>query len=107
MSSTTHGQLGSGMYFPHDEYIGRWSRVEAELDRLGYDAAVLWQRTGGSYDRAGDVWYLSGYASHASGQEPAGSSGIGRAFAALLLRRGHEPPSCTSPNPCTRLIAAT
>jgi Xaa-Pro dipeptidase len=90
MSSVTSSAVGSKMYFPRDEYVDRWSRLEAELKRLGYDAAVFWQRTGGSYDRAGDVWYLSGYASHSSGQEPA-SNGVGRAFAALLVRVGHEP----------------
>jgi Xaa-Pro aminopeptidase len=53
---------------------------------------VIWQRSGGGYDRAGDVWYLTNYASHASGQEPSlGRSAIGRAFAALLLRPGREP----------------
>jgi Xaa-Pro dipeptidase len=58
----------------------------------GYETAVIWQRTGGSYDRAGDVWYLTAYASHASGQEPSvGANAVGRSFAALLLRNGHEP----------------
>jgi Xaa-Pro aminopeptidase len=90
MSSVSSSEIGTKMYFPRDEYVERWARLEAELKRTGYDAAVLWQRTGGSYDRAGDVWYLSGYASHSSGQEPSSNS-VGRSFAALLVRVGHEP----------------
>ncbi|HWK28269.1 MAG TPA: M24 family metallopeptidase [Solirubrobacter sp.] len=80
------------MRFPKDEYEQRWSRLDAKLAELGYDTAVIWQRTGGSYDRAGKVWYFTGYASHASGQEPSsGASLIGSSLAALLFRRGHEP----------------
>ncbi len=52
---------------------------------------MVWQRTGGSYDRAGNVWYLCNYASHASGQEMWGPTPIGKAFAALLLRKGKAP----------------
>jgi Xaa-Pro aminopeptidase len=78
--------------FPQEEYEQRWSNVEAALAELGYDTALIWQRTGGSYDRAGKVFYLTGYASHASGQEPsAGASYIGSSLAALLIRRGHDP----------------
>src|SRR5690349_6120704 len=81
------------MYFPRGEYEERWAKAYAEMDRLGYSVAVLWQRTGGSYDRAGDVYYLTHYASHSSGQEPShrGWGTIGRSFAALLLRDGQEP----------------
>jgi Xaa-Pro aminopeptidase len=83
---------GSRLYFPLDEYRARWDGALSEVADRGYEAAVLWQRTGGSYDRAGDVWYLSGYASHASGQEPSvGANAVGRAFAALVLRVGHDP----------------
>lgn len=80
------------MPFPKDEYEQRWSNLDAKLAELGYDTAVIWQRTGGGYDRAGKVFYLTGYASHASGQEPSsGASPIGSSLAALLFRRGHEP----------------
>ena len=78
------------MYFPKDEYEARWATVYAELKRRGYDTAVLWQRTGGGYDRAGNVWYLSNYASHNIGQEQS-EFGIGQAFAALLMHDGNEP----------------
>ena len=37
------------------------------IDR-GYDVAVVWSRSGGTYDRCGDVLYLSNYVSTESGQ---------------------------------------
>ena len=78
------------MYFPKEEYEQRWSRLHDEMARRGFETAVIWQRTGGGYDRAGDVWYLSNYAAQNNGQEPS-TTGVGQAFAALLVRRGEEP----------------
>lgn len=80
------------MYFPLEEYENRWARAEQEMVKLGYEAAIVLQRSGGGYDRAGNVWYLSNYACLASGQESsAGANAVGSAFAAILLRKGHEP----------------
>ncbi|MFT3864672.1 MAG: M24 family metallopeptidase [Solirubrobacterales bacterium] len=70
------------------------------MDHLGVETALVWQRSGGSYDRAGNVWYLSNYACLASGQESSAGANavgatavnsVGSAFAAVLLRKGHEP----------------
>ena len=44
----------------------------------------------GSYDRAGDVWYLTNYASQNIGKEPSAWR-VGCALAALLVRKGEEP----------------
>jgi Xaa-Pro aminopeptidase len=79
------------VYFSRDEYQDRWSRFEKELVEAGYEAALVWQRTGGSYDRAGAVFWLSGYASHASGQERLDHQNPGRSFAAMIFRPGAEP----------------
>ena len=78
------------MYFPREEYETRWSRLYDEMRRRGYETAVIWQRTGGGYDKAGNVLYLANYASQNNGQEPA-ASGVGCAFAALIVRAGEEP----------------
>lgn len=86
------GPVGTHMPFPLEEYERRWAALDAELERLGYDTAVIWGRSGGSYDRAGSITYLTNFASHSSGQEwSSGDSAVGRSFAALLFRRGHEP----------------
>ena len=34
------------MYFPREEYEARWSRLHDEMQRRGYETAVIWQRTG-------------------------------------------------------------
>ncbi|HTT95146.1 MAG TPA: M24 family metallopeptidase [Solirubrobacterales bacterium] len=92
MSTVGAGVVGTRTYFPREEYQKRLSALEAELTSHGYGAMVIWQRTGGSYDRAGDVYYLTSYASQSSGQElSAGASQLGRSFAALLVRVGEEP----------------
>ena len=90
------------MYFPKEEYEARWSRLHAEMERRGFETAVIWQRTGGGFDRAGDVWYLSNYASLNNGQEPS-ATGIGQAFAALLVRRATSR-SCISWRPSYSMI---
>jgi Xaa-Pro dipeptidase len=93
MAVTTISEpVGTHMPFPRDEYERRWAELDAELERLGYENAVIWGRSGGSYDRAGSITYLTNFASHSSGQEwSSGDSAVGRSFAALLFRRGHEP----------------
>lgn len=58
------------MYFPRDEYEQRWQRVHAGMKNCGYETFVVWQRSGGSYDRAGHVYWLTNYAALPSGQEP-------------------------------------
>jgi Xaa-Pro dipeptidase len=84
--------VGTHMPFPIEEYERRWAALDGELERLGYDTAVIWGRSGGSYDRAGSITYLTNFASHSSGQEwSSGDSAVGRSFGALLFRRGHEP----------------
>jgi Xaa-Pro dipeptidase len=85
-------QVGTHMPFPLEEYQRRWQGLEEELERLGYENAVIWGRSGGSYDRAGHITYLTNFASHSSGQEwSSGGAAIGRSLAALLIRRGQEP----------------
>jgi Xaa-Pro dipeptidase len=80
------------MYFPREEYEQRWAHLHDEMAARQFDTAVVWQRSGGSYDRAGNVWYLSNYAAQNNGQEPTTPFfGVGQAYAALLVRRGYEP----------------
>lgn len=77
--------------FTRDEYENRWTKTHAEMERLGFDAAVVWQRSGGGYDRAGNVLWLTDYATQASGQEPEFGWNTGAAFSAVILRPGREP----------------
>jgi Xaa-Pro dipeptidase len=75
-----------------EEYEKRWGRMYRSLADKGHSTAVIWQRSGGSYDRAGDLHWLCNYASLSSGQEPTRpGKAIGRAFAALVFTNGEEP----------------
>lgn len=81
------------MNFPREEYQRRWSGLQAEMKERDYTTAVFWQRTGGSFDGAGDVYYLTNYASHSSGQElwHGGAGFLGRGLAAVVVQLGREP----------------
>ena len=55
-------------FFPREEYEQRWANVETAMRERGLDAAVIWGRSGGTYERHGDVLYLANYYSNQSGQ---------------------------------------
>jgi Xaa-Pro aminopeptidase len=78
-------------YFSIAEYEERWRRILAEMDRLGYDAAVVWGRSGGGYERCGDVLYLSNYYSQASGQGWDNALFNARSFSAVIMQQGEAP----------------
>lgn len=90
------------MYFPQDEYESRWRRLEAALLERGLEAAVIWGRSGGTFERYGDVLYLTNFYSTTHGQiedEPIWSA---KAFAAVIARVGDTPWLITD-EPYTRL----
>lgn len=79
------------MRFTREEYVSRWDKVHLEMERRGFEIAVIWQRSGGSFDRAGNVLWLTDYSSPSSGQEQPFLGGFGAAFSALIMRLGYEP----------------
>ena len=81
----------STRYFPIDEYQDRWRRVHDEMRGRGYDAAVVWGRSGGGYERCGDVLYLSNFYSQASGQGWDTPVFNARSFSAVILQDGQTP----------------
>jgi Xaa-Pro aminopeptidase len=90
-ASAATGVSKPGLPFPVEEYQERWGRLYDEIRSRGYETAVIWQRSGGGFDRAGDLHWLCGYASLASGQEPAWLGSPGRGFAALVFTGAQEP----------------
>ncbi|MBN9176066.1 MAG: aminopeptidase P family protein [Microbacterium sp.] len=91
-SIATDRRTGTDLPFPMAEYHRRWEQTLAAMAEADLPALVVWQKSGGAFDRAGDVYWLTNYASIASGQEPPlPGVGGGRAHAAVLLRPGHEP----------------
>ena len=79
------------MYFPKEEYEDRWRRTyEAMADR-GFDAALIWGRSGGTFERYSDILYLSNYYSSQSGHEYDGEEWMGISFSAVLMADGDAP----------------
>ena len=86
------------MYFPQEEYEQRWRAVSAVMKQRGYDTAVVWGRSGGTYERCGDILYLTNFYATVSGQ------GLDRshAFSAAVLS-GSEMPELHVGEPDTPL----
>lgn len=78
------------LYFPQDEYEDRWRRVSNELAARGFDAALVWSRSAGGYEKFGDVFYLTHYYSNQSGQADE-DAWLGVGFAALILEPEQTP----------------
>lgn len=79
------------MYFSPDEYQDRWNRTYDEIARRGYTSAVVVGRSAGTYDRCGDVLYLSNFYSTHSGQELDNPLWSGRGLAFVVLHDRQAP----------------
>jgi hypothetical protein len=66
VAAVSRGSVMSEMFSP-EEYQARWSKIHDDMAVRGYEAALIFGKGGGSYDRCGDVLYLSNYYSCASG----------------------------------------
>jgi len=81
-------------YFPQEEYEDRWLRVDEEMGRRGYDHAVVWGRTAGSFERSMEVQWLSNFSSsHSSQWADASGHDLWHAngFSCVIITRGAEP----------------
>ncbi len=56
------------MYFPPEEYEARWRGVYELMKARGYGTAVVWGRSAGTYERCGDILYLTNFYGTVSGQ---------------------------------------
>ena len=82
----------SDSFFSAEEYQARWARVHQAMAAGGYGHLLVWQRGAGTFDRVGDVWWLTNFVMNGSGQDPASEeSGAPYTFCAVLIRRGLEP----------------
>lgn len=83
---------GSDFAFTRDEYQTRWTKVQAAMAAAGYENLLVWQRSAGTYDKVGDVYWLTNFQTYGTGQDPM-SDEIGEpyTFSAVLIRKGHEP----------------
>jgi len=83
---------GSSLFFATEEYHSRWERVNQAMAARGYDHLLIWQRGAGTFDRVGDVFWLTNFVMNGSGQDPASEEiAAPYTFSAVLMRRGREP----------------
>jgi Xaa-Pro aminopeptidase len=79
-------------FFGRDEYEARWAEVAQAMDAKGYENLLVWQRGAGTFDRLGDVYWLTNFVMNGSGQDPASEEfGAPYTFCAVLIRRRQEP----------------
>jgi Xaa-Pro dipeptidase len=80
------------MFFPPEEYRERWARVSDAMSAKGYGWLLVWQRGAGTYDRVGDVFWLTHFVINGTGQDPASEEiGAPYTFCAVLMRCGEAP----------------
>jgi len=83
---------GSSGFFAADEYHSRWERVDQAMSARGYEHLLIWQRGAGTFDRVGDVLWLTNFVMNGSGQDPASEEiAAPYTFCAVLIRRGRQP----------------
>lgn len=80
------------MFFTRDEYIERWNKVSTAMAAQGYETLLVWQRAAGTFDRIGDVYWLTNFVMNGTGQDPASEEiGAPYTFSAVVIRSGREP----------------
>ena len=88
------------MYFSPQEYRQRWDKVYALMQEQGFDAAIFWSRTAGSWDKCANVLYLTNFFSNNSGQSSNGSG-----HSAVILVDGKKPLLIADEPPIPNMIA--
>lgn len=83
---------GASPGFTREEYQARWARVQAAMAAAGFENLVVWQRSAGTYDKVGDVFWLTNFQTYGTGQDPpTEETGAPWTFSAVLMRKGQEP----------------
>ena len=78
-------------YFPKEEYELRWQHVLHEMESRGFDMAVVWGKTSATFDRCGDILYLTNFFSGSSGQGIDTTTRRAHAFCAVILEKEKVP----------------
>jgi Xaa-Pro dipeptidase len=82
---------GRIVYFPQEEYEDRWRRVYDAMESEGIATALVWGRTAGTYERHGDLLYLTNYYSSQSGHDYDTDRWVGLGFSAVLMQARDIP----------------
>ena len=79
------------MYFPKEEYEARWQKVHDAMRTKGYETALIWGKTAGTFERSMETAYLTNFFSTHSGQEPDSHVWNARSFCAVIMEPGKPP----------------
>lgn len=79
------------MYFPQEEFEARWKKLGAAMKAKGYETAIVWGKSAGTFERTMDVAYLTNFFSTHSGQEPDSPLFSARSFEAAIVEPGKPP----------------
>jgi Xaa-Pro dipeptidase len=91
-ASSSNRAPGPEIFFTKDEYQARWARVQSAMAAAGYENLLVWQRSASTYDKVGDVYWLTNFYTNGTGQESTGEKlDEPWTFAAVLIRKGREP----------------
>jgi Xaa-Pro aminopeptidase len=86
-----NGLTGSEVLFTKDEYLARWERVQAAMTAADVETLLVWQRSAGTYDKVGDVYWLTNFHTFGTGQSVPNEYADPYTFSAVLIRRGRQP----------------
>ncbi len=87
-----HRAAGSAVFFSRDEYVSRWERVQTAMADARYENVIVWQRSASTYDKVGNVYWLTNFVTNGTGQDQwSDETDEPWTFSAVLLRKGHEP----------------
>ena len=79
-------------YFPKPEFEERWRKVHDAMGCAGHDVALVWGKTAGTYERSGDVVYLTDFYSTQSGHEPDSALWNARSYSGLIPTSINQNP---------------
>jgi Xaa-Pro aminopeptidase len=79
------------MYFPQEEYETRWANLHRAMRAKGYEVALVWGKTAGTFERSMDTVYLTNFFSTHSGQEPDSLVWNARSFCGAIVEVGKSP----------------
>ena len=77
--------------FSRQEYEHRWARVQKAMREKDIGTVVVWGRTASTFDRAGDVIYLTNYFSTKVGQGFDAPPFNARAYCSVIVQQGRAP----------------
>ena len=79
------------MYFPMEEYEARWKKLHDHMRAKGYEIALVWGKTAGTFERSMETAYLTNFFSTHSGQEPDSPLWNARSFCCAIIEVGKPP----------------